>query len=72
MKGIDSIKHRTDTRAHIPSKEEAGYEDASEKVSQGNKVLELPKNPVTHRGQDPELYWRYKYGNDDRDELPKV
>ena len=34
-KDIDSIKHRTDTRAHIPSKEEAGYEDASEIIKLG-------------------------------------
>jgi adenine-specific DNA-methyltransferase len=71
-KKVESIKHKTDKRAHIPSKEEAGYEEANEKVSEGKKVLELPKNPVTHRGQDPELYWMNKYGNDDRDELLRV
>jgi len=68
-KKVASIKHTGDARAHIPSKEEAGYEDANEKVSSGKKVLELPKNPVVHRGQDPELFWLNKYGNDDRDEL---
>jgi len=71
-KKVASIKHSGDTRAHIPSKEEAGYEDANEKVSSGKKVLELPKNPVVHRGQDPELFWLNKYGNDDRDELLRV
>ena len=72
-KKVESIKHtETDKRAHIPSKEEAGYEDANTKVQTGKKVLELSKNPVTHRGQDPELYWLNKYGNDDRDELLKV
>lgn len=71
-KKVESIKHKTDKRAHIPSKEEAGYEVANEKVSKGKKVLELPKNPVTHRGQDPELYWMNKYGNDDRDNLLRV
>lgn len=71
-KKVESIKHKADTRAHIPSKEEAGYEDANEKVSQGKKVLELPKNPVVHRGQDPELFWLNKYGNDDRDDLLRV
>ncbi len=71
-KKVESIKHKTDKRAHIPSKEEAGYEEANEKVSSGKKVLELPKNPVVHRGQDPELFWLNKYGNDDRDELLKV
>ncbi|WP_298392229.1 DNA methyltransferase [Flavobacterium sp.] len=70
-KKIDSIKHNS-TRAHIPSKEEAGYENANEKVSQGKDVLELPKNPVIHRGQDPELFWMNKYGNDDRENVLKV
>lgn len=71
-KQVDSIKHSADTRAHIPSKEEAGYEEANAKVQDGKKVLELPKNPVVHRGQDPELFWLNKYGNDDRDELLRV
>lgn len=71
-KKVESIKHKTDTRAHIPSHEEAGYEDANPKVSKGKKILELPKNPVVHRGQDPELFWLNKYGNDDRDELLRV
>ena len=71
-KKVESIKHSSDKRAHIPSKEEAGYEEANAKVSSGKKVLELPKNPVVHRGQDPELFWLNKYGNDDRDELLKV
>lgn len=71
-KKVESIKHKADKRAHIPSKEEAGYEDANEKVSSGKKILELPKNPVVHRGQDPELFWLNKYGNDDRDDLLRV
>ena len=70
-KKIDSIKHNS-TRAHIPSKEEAGYENANEKVSKGKDILELSKNPVVHRGQDPELFWMNKYGNDDRDNVLKV
>src|SRR5665213_2835936 len=69
-KKVESIKHKADKRVHIPSIEEAGYEDANQKVKGGKKILELPKNPVVHRGQDPELYWMNKYGNDDRDELP--
>ncbi|KAF0128359.1 MAG: DNA methylase N-4/N-6 domain-containing protein [Bacteroidetes bacterium] len=71
-KHINSIRHNKDTRAHIPSKEEAGYEDANEKVQSGKKVLEIPKNPVVHRGQDPELFWLNKYGNDDRDDLLRI
>ena len=38
---IDSIKHSKDSRVHIPSKEEAGYEDTNEKVQSGKKVLEI-------------------------------
>ena len=30
-KKVESIKHKGDKRAHIPSKEEAGYEDANPK-----------------------------------------
>jgi adenine-specific DNA-methyltransferase len=71
-KNIQSIKHKRDTRSHIPSKEEAGYEDANEKVQSGKKVLEIWKNPVVHRGQDPELYWLNKYGTDDSDTLLSV
>lgn len=50
-KKVSSIKHKADTRAHIPGKEEAGYEDANAKVQDGKKVLELPKNPVVRIGQ---------------------
>jgi len=71
-KKIDSIKHSKDTRVHIPSKEEAGYEEANAKVQSGKKILEIPKNPVVQRGQDPELFWLNKYGNDDRDDLLRV
>lgn len=71
MPEIDSIKHKEAKRAHIPSREEAGFEDASPTV-QGKKATAYPLNPVVHRGQDPELFWLNKYGNDDREELLKV
>jgi adenine-specific DNA-methyltransferase len=58
-KKIDSLKHKKATRARIPSKEEAGCEP-----DQPSKA-ELPLNPVTTRGQDPELYWLEKYGAED-------
>ena len=61
-KKIDSLKHKKATRARIPSKEEAGCEP-----DQPSKA-ELPLNPVTTRGQDPELYWLEKYGADDADD----
>lgn len=71
-KNINSIKHKKDTRAYIPSKEEAGYENANPKVSEGKTILELSKNPVVHRGDDPELFWLNKYGNDDLEETLKI
>jgi adenine-specific DNA-methyltransferase len=67
---MKSYKHK-DKRVHIPSKEEAGYEEANPKV-EDQQTTELPLNPVVHRGQDPELYWKDKYGNDNREELLKV
>jgi adenine-specific DNA-methyltransferase len=63
-KKIDSLKHKTPKRARIPSKEEAGYE--AETPEARKTVAEFPLNPVTTRGQDPELYWMHKYGEDDR------
>lgn len=63
-KKIDSLKHQTPKRLHIPSKEEEGFETHSDIVA-GKKSAEIPLNPVTHRGQDPELYWMHKYGADD-------
>lgn len=70
-KKISSTKH-PNKRAHIPSKEEAGYENGNDKVKKGKKELEQSKNPITHRGHAPELYWMNKYGNDDRDKLLKI
>jgi len=63
-KKIDSLKHQTPKRLHIPSKEEEGFETHSDIVA-GKKASEIPLNPVTHRGQDPELYWMHKYGAED-------
>ena len=71
MSKISSIKHKEAKRAHIPSKEEAGMEDANENVKQNGQAT-YPINPVVHRGQDPELFWLNKYGNDDREQLLKV
>lgn len=38
-------KHK-DKRVHIPSKEEAGYEEANPKVEDKQTTTELPLNPV--------------------------
>ncbi|MEN6492264.1 MAG: site-specific DNA-methyltransferase, partial [Rectinema sp.] len=64
---VESIRHPYETRAHIPSKEEAGMEAASPAV-QYKAQLDLPVNPVVTRGQDPELFWMNKYGSDDRED----
>ncbi len=65
-----SYKHK-DKRTHIPSKEEAGMETASPVVKE-KTTTEFPLNPVVHRGQDPELFWLNKYGNDNREEILNV
>ena len=63
---VKSIRHKGQKRVHIPSGEEAGYEAASPFV-QAKDTREFPKNPIVHRGQDPELYWLNKYGEDNGD-----
>jgi hypothetical protein len=45
-KKVESIKHKTDTRAHIPSKEEAGYEA----VGQMNMYLGYSENEENTEG----------------------
>lgn len=70
-KPVDALTHpyrpedsASARRVHIPSREEAGQEvDAI--AGQPTEKL-VPLNPVTHRGQDPELYWMHKYGADDQ------
>lgn len=60
---VDAIVHKTDERLFIPSREEAGQE--ADAVAGSPTVKAVPLNPVTTRGQDPELYWLGKYGGDD-------
>lgn len=60
---VDALEHQSDERLFIPSREEAGQEQ--EAVAHRPTVKVVPLNPVTHRGQDPELYWLGKYGEDD-------
>lgn len=60
-KRIDAIHHDQDKRVLIPSHEEAGME-ADNPVVQSKTAAEYPLNPVSTRGQDPELYWMNKYG----------
>ena len=59
MAEIDSIKHKKAKRSHIPSREEAGFEDANPKV-QSKANAQYPVNPVVHRGQDPEFFFLNK------------
>ncbi len=66
---VDAIKHaKSSKRAHIPSREEAGAETASPKVKHAQPKAAYPKNPVVHRGQDPELFWMRKYGMEDAED----
>jgi adenine-specific DNA-methyltransferase len=69
-KKIDSLKHANARRTRIPSQEEAGCEQESPESRQTE--ASWPLNPVTQRGQDPELFWLEKYGADDRDENLEV
>ncbi|MGH8021539.1 MAG: site-specific DNA-methyltransferase, partial [Opitutaceae bacterium] len=71
-KPIKAFKHKHATRAAIPSHEEAGAEAASPKVAQGPANASHPKNPVVHRGQDPELFWLNKYGATETEDILPV
>lgn len=69
-KKIKAYKH-SDKRPHTPSTEEAGMERDNPYVK-GKEQLNIPKNPVVHRGQDPELFWLNKYGEDGTDDRLQV
>ncbi len=71
MGKVDSFKHKKDKRKLIPSKEEAGTELGNKEVTKKTESV-YPKNPVVHRGQDPELFWLNKYGNDDLENVFKI
>lgn len=60
---VDALVHKADDRLFIPSREEAGQEQ--EALVDRPATRAVPLNPVTTRGQDPELYWQGKYGRDD-------
>lgn len=76
-KPVDAIRHKFDPddttapkRVHIPSREEAGQEmDAVQGLP---TIKNVALNPVTTRGQDPELYWMHKYGSDDQERALQV
>lgn len=70
MSNIHATKH-LDTRAHIPSKEEEGYEAGSEQV-QDNKEKAYERPAHWTRDRSPELIWKDKFGNDDREQLLRV
>jgi len=52
-----------DKRPYIPSETEAGAEQLNPKVH-GHLTHQLDKNPIIHRGQDPELKWLGKYDHE--------
>jgi adenine-specific DNA-methyltransferase len=62
-----------DKRVLIPSETEAGAEQFNPKV-QGHATHQLDKNPIIHRGQDPELKWlgKYDHEGDNRPEFLKL
>jgi len=67
---MQSYKHKSSTRPLIPSKEEAGMEESA--IQDRKSKTELPLNPITQRGQDPELYWMNKYGPEDNADALEV
>jgi adenine-specific DNA-methyltransferase len=69
-KNIKAYKH-SNKLSHTPSTEEAGMEQNNPKVKD-KELLNIPKNPVVHRGQDPELFWMNKYGDDEKDDRLNV
>src|ERR1700719_3666385 len=71
-KPIKAFEHKHEKRAHVPSSEEAGYEDANPKVQDAPNVATFPRNPIVHRGQDPELFWMHKYGSQDTNAVTEV
>ncbi len=52
-----------DKRVFIPAETEAGAEQLNPKV-QTHTLREVDKNPIIHRGQDPELKWLGKYAHE--------
>ncbi|MGI4733599.1 MAG: site-specific DNA-methyltransferase [Janthinobacterium lividum] len=52
-----------DKRVLIPAETEAGAERLNPKV-QSHTQREVDKNPIIHRGQDPELKWLGKYAHE--------
>ena len=63
MSTIDSLKHtRTAQRSHTASQQEAGTESTPDRPAH-----DYPLNPITTRGQDPELFWMNKYGADNHE-----
>ena len=69
---VESFKHNYEKRPHIPSQEEEGMEVASPASAYQKGAIGLARNPVVHRGQDPELFWMGKYGKDDEENQTQV
>ncbi|MBA4282376.1 site-specific DNA-methyltransferase, partial [Ralstonia sp.] len=67
---VDALVHKDKGRLFIPSREEAGQE--ADALAGAPTVKSVPLNPVTTRGQDPELYWLNKYGADDQQQRLEV
>ena len=64
---VHAYQHPYADRPHIPSQEEAGEEPPAVPDEK-----DYPRNPVVERGQDPELFWLGKYGDDDRADATRV
>lgn len=67
----EAIHHDKATRPYIPTGEEAGTEDSSDRVAERPAQATYARNPVVERGQDPEIFWKNKYGPDDQEDQLK-
>ena len=68
ISAAEAIHHNKVTRPYIPIGEEAGNEDSNDRVSESPAQATYPRNPIVERGQDPELFWKNKYGPDDQED----
>lgn len=69
---IQAIHHNSQSRPLIPSSEEAGSESGSPHVKGAPDKRAFARNPIVQRGQDPELFWKNKYGASDDETQTEV
>ena len=61
---VDHIEHEQDKRTSIPTTERQGEESVMIDGQPNQSLYDMFHNKF-HRGDDPELFWKNKYKNDD-------